>query len=79
MCSFNDDFDITIETAVNHLMLSMAHLGHNLGHRPCTTLCKWAWQFVGCKQLAPNQRVHDGDLDLDPDKHNLQAQRITNE
>ena len=53
LCSFNDDFDITIETAENHLMLSVAHLGHNLGHRPCsacTTLGKWAWQFVGCKQ-----------------------------
>jgi len=47
LCSFNDDFDITDETAENHLMLSMTHLGHNLGHRPCTTLRKWAWQFVG--------------------------------
>ena len=26
---------------------------------------------------AANQRVHDPDLD--PDRHNLQAQRITNE
>jgi len=40
---------------------------------------QWAWQFVGCKQLAANQRVHYDDLDLDPDKHNLQAERITNE
>ena len=42
-------FDITVETAENHLMLSMAHLGHNLGHRPCTTddAVPDAWQFVG--------------------------------
>ena len=37
LCSFNDDFDITIETAENHLMLSMADLGHYLGHRLCTS------------------------------------------
>ena len=39
---------------------------------------QWAWQFVGWKQLAANQRVHYDDLDLDPDKHTLQAERITN-
>ena len=57
LCSFNDDFDITVETAENHLMLLTAHLGHNLGHRQCTTLCQWAWQFVGSIASSQSTRA----------------------
>ena len=55
----------------------MAGLTINLLKAGLNDAVQWAWQFVGCKQLAANQRVHYDDLDIDPDKHNLQAERIS--